>query len=243
MTKKLPGKILAYIPIRKGSKRVTNKNAKVFAGKPLMSHTVELAKQCDAIDRIVIDTDCQEYADIAKSLGVPVPWLRPEHLARDSAKIIDTILLTLDRLKEKEGYEPEYLMILQVTSPLRELSDIEAVISDMAKGGATTVLTVSETHPRLYHLDKNNFIELANKNDIGSTNTQDWKKGYLQNGCIVYLINVKVMREERSVVTKKTRAVITPKWRSIDIDNPEDWVMAELVYKHRGEIYDQLKRF
>ncbi len=149
----------------------------------------------------------------------------------------------MDKLKKDEGYFPDYLLILQTTSPLREKKDIQDCLKLMKKGGATSVVTVAPTHPRLYHLTKDKLIKLANKQDNQSSNVQDWENGYLLNGAFAYLIKVSNLLKENTVITKKTKAVICPKWRSVDIDTPEEWVMAEVLYKNKDYINGKLERF
>ena len=120
----LKNKILAYIPARGGSKRIPNKNIRNFLGKPLIAYTIEQALKCNFIDRVMVDTDSPQIARIARKFGADAPWLRPKELAQDKSKVIDAILYNLKRFKEEENYQPDYLMILQTTSPLREQKDI-----------------------------------------------------------------------------------------------------------------------
>ena len=228
--------ILAYIPARARSKRIPNKNIKNFLGKPLIAYTIEQAKAHEVISRVIVDTDSKKIAKIAKQYGAEVPFLRPRHLATDTTLIIDNILYVLTKLAKDEGYKPEYLMILQTTSPLRESKDIDDCIALMKEGGATTVLTVAPTHPKLYRLTPDNYTVLVNGSEHDPSNTQAWPKAYLLNGCFVYLIKIEVLLKEKNVITKKTRAVICPKWRSIDLDTPEDWIMAEVFYKNKDYI-------
>lgn len=226
-------KILAIIPARAGSKRIPNKNIKNFLGKPLIARTIEQALACPFIDRVLVDTDSSKIAAIAKISGAEVPWLRPARLAGDRARVIDSVFYDLARLKKEEAYQPDYVLILQTTSPLRELRDIKDCWEVMRAGGATTVLTVCQTHPKLYHLDKRGFIKLANGSEKKTNNTQAWPAGYVLNGCFVYIIKTTALLREKRIITKKTRAVICPKWRSIDLDTPEEWAMAELLYKNK----------
>ncbi|MEK7125819.1 MAG: acylneuraminate cytidylyltransferase family protein [Patescibacteria group bacterium] len=226
-------KILAIIPARSGSKRIPNKNIKNFLGKPLIARTIEQALACRFIDRVLVDTDSSKIATIAKRCGAEVPWLRPASLAGDTARVIDSIFYDLNRLKKEESYQPDYVLILQTTSPLRELRDIKDCWEMMRTGGASTVLTICPTHPKLYHLDKRGFIKLANGSEKKTNNTQAWPAGYVLNGCFVYIIKTAVLLREKRIITKKTRAVICPKWRSIDLDTPEEWAMAELLYKNK----------
>lgn len=235
--------MLAIIPVRAGSKRIPNKNIRNFCGFPLLSYPIKQAKQCSFINRIIVDTDSPKIAAIAKKYGAEVPYLRPAELAQDKSRVVDSILYLLKSLKSAEGYIPDYIIILQTTSPLREIKDIENCWEKMKKGGATTVLTVCETHPRFYHLDKNDNIILMNGSEKQSTNMQEWPKGYILNGCFVYVVKTAALLREKLVITKKTKAVICPKWRSVDLDMPEEWAMAELIYKNKKNMAARIKNF
>jgi len=235
-------KILAIIPARSGSKRIPNKNIKYFLGKPLIAYTIEQALACKFIDRVIVDTDSEKIANISKKYGAEVPWLRPDRLAGDTAQAADSYIYDLKKLKKDERYEPDYLMILQTTSPLREVEDIKKCWQVMRAGGAATVLTVCSTHPRLYYLDRRQYITLVNGSERQSSNTQAWRPAYILNGCFVYIVKTKAFLKEKRVLTKKTKAVICDKWRSVDLDTPEDWVMAEFLYKNKSAIKARIKK-
>lgn len=236
-------KVLAYIPARGGSKRIPNKNIKNFLGLPLIAHAIKQALANKIIDRVVVDTDSKKIAKIALRYGAEVPFLRPPELATDTAKGIDSILYLLNRLKEEENYIPTHVIILQTTSPLREQEDIYRCWDLMEKTDATTVLTVCPTHPRLYHLNPEHDLIFVNKSDIKSTNIQECPPGYVLNGCFVYLVKYDALMKEKDDITKKTKAVICPKWRSVDLDTPEDWALAEVVFKNRKKIASRVKNF
>lgn len=240
--KNIKPKILAYIPARSGSKRIPGKNIRNFLGKPLIAYTIEQALDCPIVDRVIVDTDSEKTAKIARRYGTEVPFLRPPRLAQENSKTIDTVLFTLDRLKKEEGYEPTHLLILQATSPLRKSQDILDCWKLMHSTDATTVLTVCPTHPVLIHMNSKKDIQFVNKPPKNSTtNTQTWPPAYILNGCLVYLIDVSIMRKEKKIITKKTKAVTCPKWRSVDLDTPEEWVMAEVMYKNRSKIEKRIK--
>jgi len=236
-------KILVYIPARGGSKRIKNKNIKNFLGKPLIAYAIEQALSLSFADRVIVDTDSSKIAGIAKKYGAETPWLRPEYLATDNSQGIDSLLYTVKRLEKDQGYKPDYVLILQTTSPLREFDDIKKCWQLIKNSDADSVLTVCPTHPRLYHLSAENDLILVNQPKKWSDNVQDWPAGFVLNGCFVYLVKTEALLKEKTDITKKTKAVICPKWRSIDLDMPEDWVMAELVYKNRKKIAQELKKF
>ena len=233
--------LLTIIPARAGSKRIKNKNIKKFLGKPLIAYAILHAKKNPWIDRVVVDTDSPKIASIAKKYGAETPYLRPRKLAGDKAQVIDAIIHLLNRLNKDEGYEPTHVMILQATSPLVEQKDINACWDLMKKTDSTTVLTMAQTHPRLYWLTNKQNIILANKNAVKSTNIQAWREAYLLNG-FVYIVKTPALLKERSVITQNTRAVICDKWRSVDLDTAEDWALAELLYKNKNRIKNRIKK-
>lgn len=235
--------VLAIIPARAGSKRIPNKNIRNFFGKPLIAHTILQAKNISFINRIIVDTDSPKIAALAKKYGAEAPYLRLPHLAGDKAQIVDAIIYLLARLKKEEGYKPDFTMLLQATSPLREEKDIYGCWRLMQNPGATIALTVAPTHPRLYYLDSKNNIVLANKIAKKSSNTQAWPKGYLLNGCFVYIAKTGALLKERTFFTKNTKAVICDKWRSVDLDTPEDWALAEFLFKNKKAIERRIKSF
>ena len=236
-------KVLALIPARGGSKRIPNKNIKKFLGKPLIAYAIEQAKSNPLIGRVIVDTDSKKIASIAKKYGAEVPFLRPKHLATDTARVRDSFLYLLDKLKKEENYAPDYIFILQNTSPMREQGDINACWDLMQKTDATTVLTVCPTQARLYYLDSKKNIILVNGSEKQSTNSQAWRDAYILNGCFVYLVKAAAFLEEKNVITENTKAVVCDKWRSIDFDNPEDWALGELVYKNKEKIAKRIKNF
>lgn len=239
----MKNKILYWIPARGGSKRIFNKNIRNFLGKPLLAYAVDQALSCPVRGRVIVDTNSEKIAAVAKKYGAEAPFLRPARLATDKSQGVDSLKYLLDKLKKRENYEPDYIIILQTTSPLREKEDIMKCWQIMQKSGADTVLTVCPTHPRLYYLSKNYDIKLANDAEINSTNIQDWPPAYILNGCFVYIVKTKALLKEGSVITKRTKAVVCPKWRSIDLDSPEDWTLAELIYKNRKNLFKKMKNF
>ena len=236
-------KNLAIIPARGGSKGIPGKNIKIFHGKPLIAHTIEQAKKAGFFDRIIVDTEDKRIATIARKYGAETPFLRPKRLAGDKSPVADAVLLLLRRLKQEQSYEPDIITLLQTTSPLREAGDIEKCWRYMQDSKIRSVCTICETHPRLYHLDNQGKLVLANKIEKESSNRQAWPAGYLLNGCMVYMIRTDEFLKTKKFINNDTRGIICPKWRSIDLDHIEDWVLAETLYKNKDKIYAKLTKF
>ena len=235
-------RVLVVIPARGGSKRIPNKNIRPFAGKPLIAHTIEQALALPFADRVIVDTDSAEIAKVARQYGAEIPFLRPAHLAGDASQVVDSILHLLEKLAA-HGYKPDYVLLLQTTSPLREKEDVIATWKLMQKGGATTTVCVCRTHPQLYYLGKKSELELVNRPHKYSTNTQAWRDAYILNGSFAYIVETKALKREKRIITKKTKAHVCPRWRSVDLDTPEEWVVAEIMYKNRDVLSKRIENF
>ena len=236
-------KNLAIIPARSGSKGIPKKNIKIFCGKPLIAHSIEQAKNAGVFDRIIVDTDSAQIAKIARRFGAETPFLRPKKLAGDNAQVSEAVLLLLKRLKEKEDYQPDIITLLQTTSPLREIKDIKNCAKVMRDKKVVSVCTICETHHRLYRLSPENRLVLINKPNHDNQNRQAWPQNYILNGCMVYMVRTDKFLKDQKFVDEDTVGVICDKWRSVDLDRPEDWVIAETLYQNKKQIYDQIKRF
>lgn len=234
-------KNLAIIPARSGSKGVPKKNIKSFRGKPLIAHAIEQARQSRLFDRVLVDTDSPEIARIARRHGAETPFLRPAELAGDTAQVTDAVLLLLQRLKEQENYQPDIVTLLQTTSPLRETEDIRRCAQAMADPRVKSVCTVCETHHRLYHMASDNRLVLVNKPQHDDQNRQAWPQCYILNGCMVYMVRTDHFLRARKFVDENTRGVICDKWRSIDLDGPTDWVLAEVIHKNKKKVKQKVK--
>ncbi|GAG81989.1 unnamed protein product [marine sediment metagenome] len=167
--------IIALIPARGGSKGLPRKNIKELDGKPLIAHTIEVAKQSRIFDRIIVSTDDKEIAEVAKEYGAEVPFIRPAELATDTADAMDVLIHALKWFKNK-GQNFDYVMKLQPTSPLRTEQDIKNSMDLIIQKDGDSILSVSECehHPFWSNtlgtdLKMNNFI----KKEIRKKNRQE----------------------------------------------------------------------
>lgn len=229
--------VLAVIPARGGSTRIPDKNIKSFAGRPLIAYAIEQALQSAVAERVIVDTDSPRIAEVAREHGAEVPFLRPPELATSSSPVTDALLFLLRRLKREEGYEPEFLLLLQATSPLRDREDIRACVERIHSEPVSTVLSVCPTQPRrddLVFVDQGNRVcgRVAAPGDL------------ILRGCSggVYVIRVADFLKEKKIIMKRTTTVLCPAWRSGDIDTIEDWAIAEVLFLHREEIIKQLRK-
>lgn len=222
-------KVLALIPARGGSKGIPGKNIKDLAGKPLIAYTIEAARQCAVIDCVMVSTDSREIAEVAKRYGAEVPFLRPDFLAEDTSKTIDAVYYTVDRLSEEvESYD--YLVLLQPTSPLRTSEDIERAVALSVENGCdvVSVSEVSDSPILMRKCDKNgNLTHLLDKNS--TVRRQDMPVYYRVNGSI-YVNEIKRLSAETSFNDNPV-GYIMPRERSVDIDEPADFAVAEFYLK------------
>lgn len=124
--------VLAIIPARSGSKSVIDKNIRIVAGKPMLAWSIEHAKASRLINRVIVSTDSEKYADIAREYGAEVPFIRPAEYATDTALDIDVFRHALNWLAENEGYHPDIVVQLRPTYPKRNPKDIDAMIEMLA---------------------------------------------------------------------------------------------------------------
>src|SRR5688572_6686860 len=144
-------KVLGIITARGGSKGIPGKNLKALAGKPLLAYTIETARRCTALDRVILSTEDEAIAAAGRDLGCDVPFMRPLDLAHDETPHLPVIQHATRWMQERVNYQPDAVMILQPTSPLRSAEDITAAVLLLERSGADSVLSVNEvpvhSHP------------------------------------------------------------------------------------------------
>lgn len=225
--------MLAIIPARSGSKGVPKKNIKELAGAPLISYTIKAAKKSEFITRIIVSTDSEEIADVATKYGAEVPFLRPAELATDDAKAIDVYLYTIERLNLENDEQINEFLVLLPTSPLRNYMDIDQAIKIFKKKNADSVISVTETEypPQwIKRISEKGILEDYFQG-MNNLNRQEYEKTYIPNGAI-YIFKYNVLKKEYNYYTDKTYPYIMPNIRSIDIDTPLDFMIAEYLIKN-----------
>lgn len=223
--------MIALVPARSGSKGLPGKNIKNLLGKPLIAYTIEEALKSKYITDVVISTDSKEIENIALNYGAKSHFVRPSHLARDTSKAIDTYIYTVDRLKKEFNYKISNLIVLQPTSPLRKVKDIDGAIKLYKKKNADSVISYTESHhPIDWHkyIDKNGKIEHIFKSQL--KNRQELRKSYLPNGAI-YIFTYTLMKS-KNYFSNKTYPYLMPAERSVDIDTENDFLFAEFILKN-----------
>ncbi|GAC20838.1 pseudaminic acid cytidylyltransferase [Paraglaciecola arctica] len=222
---------IAIIPARGGSKRIPGKNIKMFAGKPLIAYSIEAAKESGLFDKILISTDSEEVAEVAKSYGADVPFIRPQELSND---FVGTRPVTNHGIKYciEHFYKPEFCCCIYATAPFLQAKylqqGLDLLKQDSEKSFAFSVTSFPFPVQRALKIDQAGISAMFPE-DIGKR-SQDLQEAYHDAGQFYwgrsdnYLSNKKIFSQH-------SLAVVLPRHLVQDIDTPEDWLQAELMYQ------------
>lgn len=221
--------ILGLIPARGGSKSIPHKNIALIAGRPLLAYTCDAARDSRRLTRTILSTDDREIAKAGERCGVEVPFLRPAELAQDETPSLDVIQHALAVLKGDEGYQPEVVVLLQPTSPLRRAEHIDAAVELLLETGAESVVTVTEVphqfNPNsVMRIDQGRLVPLTEGPQI--LRRQDKPLVYARNGPAVLAVRRDVL-ERGELYGSVVRPLEMSASDSIDIDNADDLALAE----------------
>lgn len=225
-------KPLYIIPARGGSKGIPRKNIKDFAGKPLICYSIESARTLSDDEHIIVSTDDEEIADVARSTGLKVEYMRPSHLATDTAGSREVMIDAMD-WAERKGVDYDMIVLLQPTSPLRNADDIRGCI-ELYSDEIDMVVSVVEAQSNPYYncfetSPETGYLHIS-KGDGLYTRRQDVPKAWEYNGA-VYVINPKSLRDMPMGKFPRRIPYEMPRSRSVDLDTPTDWIIAEMIYK------------
>ena len=227
-------KNLAIIPARSGSKGLKDKNIKLLNGKPLMAYTIEAAIKSKMFDEVMVSTDSEKYAEIAKQYGAKVPFMRNSELSNDTASSWDVVRDVLHKYKEA-GKEFDTVALLQPTSPLRTGKDIIEGYKLMDDRLANSIIGVCEVdHSPLWMNtlpEDNSMGNFINPKVVGLPR-QELEKYYRINGAI-YIIKTEYLLKIDNIYKYKSYALIMDRMNSIDIDQDIDFILAESILKNR----------
>lgn len=221
---------LYLIPARGGSKGIPHKNIKELCGKTLIQYSIDIARKLTTDDNICVSTDDVEIKDVVESLGLKVPFMRPDELASDTATSSDVIVHAINFYKEK-GVEYDVVVLLQPTSPFRQVDDVKGCL-ELYDDSLDMVTSVKESYVSavLCHEDANGYLVDTLSN--GATRRQDAAKYYEYNGA-VYVINAKAVLEKGLGGFTKIKKYVMPEINSLDIDVMTDWYIAESLIEKK----------
>lgn len=221
---------LYIIPARGGSKGIPHKNIKPLAGRPLIAYSIDVARElCPEQDRIILSTDDPAIADTARRLGLKVNYMRPDDLATDSAGSREVMLDAMD-WADARGIAYDCVVLLQPTSPLRTADDVRAAL-ELYTPQLDMVVSVepaaSNPYYNCFETDADGFLHIS-KGDGMLTRRQDAPPAWTYNGA-VYVINPQSLRAMPMGSFGRRVPSPMPAERSIDLDTPRDWAVAEAI--------------
>lgn len=239
-SKNITARILGIITARGGSKGIPGKNIKLLLDKPLIAYTIEAAKKSEALDRIILTTDDENIAKVARYYGCEVPFMRPAELAGDDTPTLPVLVHALRWLAANEGYQPDAIMILQPTSPLRQHFHVKEAVDLFLKNGADSVVGVTEM-PRHFNphramvVGENGHLKLFNGNPVRQriVPRQALPNAYWNNTSI-YLCKTDFLfhESEPNLFGDRVLPYFMDAKYAVDVDEPEDWHKAEEALKN-----------
>lgn len=225
--------VLGIITARGGSKSIPRKNVKLVAGKPLIVWTIQAALDCHSISRVIVSTDDAEIEQVSRNWGVEVPFRRPVELAQDNSPHVDVIVHAVEWLMTNEDYCPDYIVLLQPTSPLRTAQDIDGAVALALQRNADCVVSVSQSpaHPYLNKriTEEGRLVDFVDT-PKGYLPRQSFPPAYIVNGAI-YLARRNVLLQERTWYTDHTYPYVMSTENSLDVDTHWDLYLADLVLR------------
>ncbi len=227
--------VLGVVTARGGSKGIPGKNTSLLAGKPLIAYTIEAALASGAFDRLILSTDDERAAAIARELGCEVPFMRPPELSADDTPHLPVMVHAAAQLRDRDGYQPEWTMVLMPTSPLRQARHIVEAVDLAVSSGADSVVSVDEVpahyHPqRMLTVDADGWARLL----VGDrpvrerpVRRQDMGRAWVFNGAI-YLFRTSLLFDANpSLYGDRVQAYPMASPYGHNIDEPRDWSEAE----------------
>jgi len=229
--------MIAIIPARGGSKGVPGKNIKELDGKPLIAYTIEAALGAKGVDRVIVTTDDEAIADVARKYGAEVPFMRPAELASDTAAAPDVYVHAVEFMSKEMGQPIEKFMVLLPTVPLRTSQHIDEAIELFNKEKADTLLSMTEadTPATWYHYrDENGRVHNAGFGAGDVMKNRQTNEAYIIPNGAIYILDYKLVKEKRTYYCDNTIAYVMKSEDSVDIDYPIDFEIAEFFMKKKS---------
>jgi len=225
-----PGLVIGAICARGGSKGVPRKNLRPLRGKPLIAHTIEVAQACSTLDRIVVSTDDEEIASVAREYGAEVPFMRPAELAQDHSSKWDVFKHLVSTLEKSEGIEIAVLVDMDTGVPLRAPEDIDQSVGKLLSSQADVVVTAYEADRNPYfnmvEPAADGYVKVIKPLDEPVVCRQDAPPVYNLSPS-VYAIRAKALFEFDHWSRTRMQVHVVPRERAVDIDSQFDFTMVE----------------
>lgn len=232
--------IMCLILARGGSQRIPGKNIKILGGKPLIAYTIECAKKSKYINRIIVSTDSDEIARVAKKFGAEAPFRRPARISKADSTELDAFIHALNWLKENQNYTPDLIVKLFPTSPLRKTESvdkaIELLLADPQADSVRSVRLCSEHPHKMWTIDRKMnrlrpFVPPDKK--IPEAHTLSYQvlpQIYIQNACID-AVRTQVIFKKKSITGTQIIPFVMDELESLDINTPLDFKFAKFLIK------------
>jgi len=228
-----PTEVLVLIPARGGSKSIPRKNIRLFAGYPLIAYSIAAGRTAETVTRVIVSTDDEEIATLARQYGAEVPFLRPAAFSQDETPDLPVFRHALEWLAEQEGYRPEIVVQLRPTSPLRRVWHIDqAVLRLIEQPGADAVRTVCvpfQNPFKMWRIGPDGLMQPLIQTEYREPYNmprQALPEVYWQTGYVDAAWTDTILAKESMTGERILPLVIDPgEW--IDIDSPDDWLHAE----------------
>ena len=221
---------VAIIPARGGSKRIPNKNIKLFAGQPIISYPIRVAQETGLFDRIIVSTDSPDIAAIAREYGADVPFCRPAELANVFAGTAEVVCHAIEWLAQ-DGKRPEFICCIYATAPFIQASYLKQGYDKLVSSYATSVFSITKYPYPIYR-----SLTIVEKDRIRmiwpeyeNFRSQDLPEAYHDAGQF-YWANTNKFMKEKALFAKDSLPVILPRYLVQDIDTAEDWKTAERMF-------------
>ena len=226
--------VLAIIPARGGSKGLPGKNIRPMCGKPLIGWSIIQGLESQYIDEVLVTTDSREILDISKKFGANAPFIRPTSLADDDASSIDVLLHAVDYLSEA-GRIYDYLVLLEPTSPLRDVSDIDGAIELLTNNelaeSVVGVTKVEGAHPSFLFNIQNKLLRPMLGMQPNGFRRQDLEDDYYYLEGSIYVSSVAALVERRGFYHNDALPWVVHRSKAIEIDELCDFIAAEALMK------------
>jgi len=225
--------IVAFIPVRGGSKGLPKKNIRELAGKPLVAWSIEQALKSELIDRVIVSTDCLEIAEVAREYGAEVPFIRPPDISHDTATTESAMLHCCSYL-EAHNELPDLFVLVQATSPVRSEGQFDNALLYFQKNNYDSLLAVSASHRFTW---KNLSDPVSSYNYMNRPRRQDIKLEdveYLETGSF-YITKTELLIESKNRLVGKIGMFETPEDESYEIDTLIDFIICEEILKIKGK--------
>lgn len=222
---------ICIVPARGGSKGIPNKNLRSVGGKPLIVWSIEQALASGVIDRVVVSTDSPEIAEVAKSHGAEVPFLRPDELATDTAATEPVLIHALLFLHESEDYRPDEVLLLQPTCPVRSKDALKRAVELFESSAADSLLSVKEIHPFLWRggVPATAMYDYANRPRRQDVAESD--RIYEETGS-VYLTRTDLLLKTKNRLGGRIVLFPMSSDEAWDIDTEADLLVADLLLRN-----------